>query len=359
MKQNLVRITFFTISLRKGGAENQLVRLVVSLKRKGYDVTIVSFIPGNDFETIIKEESIDHICIPIKGPLGIFKLFRYIKKKRPEILVTFMFAANLIGRLIKLGFGIPLITSVRNNEISAFYRRLYKWTYKIDNLTTFNSEYALKKFINEGLSIQSKSLLMPNAIKIDTFSSYKNRINNTIFTLVSIAHFRPQKDYKTLFEAIKLIKEKGANIKLIVLGHLFDQTWPQEALAKLGIEEQVDLIGFTNDTQQYIDQADGLVLSSLWEGTPNAILEGMANRLPIIASAIPGSSELIKNTQGGFLFEKQDVSDLAEKLLVLSRISTVEKEAMGERGYSHVLANYEETKVHEKWERAIQGLMNG
>src|SRR5690606_7662395 len=126
----------------------------------GFDVSVVYFVKGNDFEEIFQQNKISFTYFEIKKINGIFQLIKYIKKLKPSLMISFMFGANIIARFIKLFFRIPVITSVRNNEISGLYRFLYQWTYKLDNATTFNSQYALEKFIKEKITFPQQSFLV-------------------------------------------------------------------------------------------------------------------------------------------------------------------------------------------------------
>ena len=267
-----------------------------------------------------------------------------------------MFGANIIARVVKLIFLIPIITSVRNNEISKIYKILYKLSYRFDNLTTFNSSYALKKFIREKITNPSKSVVINNAIDVVNLSPKVN--NREDFNLISIAHFRPQKDYKTLFEAIALVKNANYKIKLQVLGHLYDQTWPYEMINELGIKNEVTIVGFSLTTQSYLEQSDALVLSSKWEGTPNAILEGMMSRLPIIASKIPGNTDLVLDANCGYLFEVENAIDLKDKIIMMLQTDQNSRINFGENGYNYVISNYEASKVHKVWLQHINSVLS-
>lgn len=349
--EQLKKICFFTISLAKGGAESQLIKLAIFFKRKGYEVVIIQAIPQNDFVKILTENKISVQLFKYDTLKGIIQLSGFIKRNRQDVIISFMFGANLAARLIKKRFGIPLITSVRTSNISKFYLVLYKFSYKMDNYTVFNSHFALEKFVSNRIATSKKSLFIPNAVSIA--ESNFSRPRNDIFTLLSIAHFRPVKDYKTLFRAIKVLQEKNIQIKLIVIGNTFGLAWPETMIKELGIEQNIRLEGFVQNPQPFLEKADALVLSSLWEGTPNSVLEAMANKLPVIASDIPSCEELINKGQCGWVFRLKDEHDLSSKIESLISLSEKEKEKLGNNGYKYVLENYSEDIVYKEWEALI------
>lgn len=349
-------IIFFSLSLKKGGAENQLTKLAEFLiKNTAYSVTILYFVKGNDFENLEKQ-GIKVKFFSLRKIMGIYSFIHYLMKNRPILVISFMFGANIIARFTKLIFRFPIITSVRNNNISKLYYILYKITYHLDDFTTFNSKYALGKFLNIKISSKSKSLLINNAISIPKNPPKKN--DNEVFTMVSLAHFRPQKDYRTLFEAIDLLKKDNISLKLYVLGHLYGNRWPFEMIKDLGIENQVDIVGFTMNTGKYLSSSDVLILSSLWEGTPNAILEGMSYKLPIIASRIAGVEELVEDSQCGLLFEPQNAESLKSSIIQMINFSKSKRHQMGKNGFEYILENFTDQTVYLKWINLINQVVN-
>lgn len=349
------KICFFTISLAKGGAEHQLVKLAVFFKNEGYDVLIVKALPQNDFKDVLFENEIPVYLYRFGTIRGLKLLFGFIKESKPDSLISFMFGANVIARLIKRRFGTPLITSVRSSVISRFYLALYKISYKLDNYTVFNSQFTLDKFLSNRLTAPKKSLYIPNAVSIGEKSVFQSK--NEKFTLLSIAHFRPVKDYKTLFQAIKILKDKDVSIKVIVVGKTFGLKWPQLMIKELGIDKILELKGYVQNPAPFLEKANALVLSTFWEGTPNAILEGMAHNLPIITSRVPGCESLVTNAGSGFLFEKQNPEELAEKIIEMIALSEQERMILGNSGYQFVYKNYREEVVYKKWLALIEKVL--
>lgn len=352
------KIFFLSPSLRKGGAENQLTKIATYLS-KANDVEIITFIEGNDFSELLKIHNVSLKVFNTKSVSGFFKLINYVSKNKPNILICFMFSANIIGRFIKLFTKTPIITSVRANVMSSVYKLFYKFTYKLDDYSTFNSNFALEEFCQNQWAVLSKSMVINNAIEIDKIKGEDNIYNNfsSEIKLISIAHFRPSKDYRTLFKAVKIVKQKGYNIKLNVLGNIDNQTWPFEMLKELSIEENVNILGFTQKTKEYIDQSNFLILSSFLEGTPNALLEAMSRKKPVIASDIPGNDFVVNESKGGFLFKLEDEIDLADKIVDMIALSENQRKELGNNGFNFVLENYEINTILKKWERLIDTIV--
>lgn len=351
-------IYFLSPSLRKGGAENQLVKLAVYLSKKGFKIKILTFVNGNDFEDVLGENNIKLQVYSLKTILGIFSFLKFIKNNKPNLIVAFMFSANIVSRLVKVIYKIPIITSVRANSMSTLYEFLYKVTYKIDNVSTFNSDFSFHNLIKKGLAKKSCSIVINNGIEFEQNFSKTDFKFNDVIRLVSIAHFRTSKDYKTLFKAVKVLKDKNYKVKLKTLGNLDGQTWPYEMIKELKIEDQVDIVGFTSETKKYLDESDILILSSYLEGTPNALLEAMSRKLPVIASDIPGNDYVVNNSNGGFLFELENEFVLADAVIKVIKLNIVKRELLANNGFNFVLNNYELNNILNSWHNIILKTIN-
>ncbi len=349
------KICFFITSLIKGGAENQMLKLAIYLNQKGYEILIISIYKENDFEEILKKFGLKHVLINFSYGLGFFKLLNVIKSNKVDIIISFMFASNIISRFLKFLTGKKLITSVRVNKISLIYRLFYKFTYRIDDLTTFNSKISLEKFLDEKLTDKNKSVLIKNAIDVKNFSRIKT--SNKIFKIISIAHFRDQKDYPTLFNSIKILKSKGYKISLNVVGHLHGQNWPIKMIKDLNIENEVILHGFVADSRYLLSNSDVLVLSTKWEGTPNVILEAMASKLPVVCSDVPGCRIIMDEAKCGFTFLPGDSIDLAKKLTEIISMKPKRRDNIAESGYKYVLSEHNHDHVFNFWENKINKIL--
>jgi len=345
--KEMKKIVVLTLSLTKGGAESQLVNLCIFLKNNGFDIEIIRVLPQNDFHNELEHTGISNHYFNYKSVSGLFNLFRYINRQNPVLLISFMFGANIIGRILKIIFSIPLITSVRASSISMMYAILYRITNRIDSLTIFNSQEALDKFLQKKLTSKKNSLLINNAIKItkDKILQIYSKENR----LVSIAHFRKEKDYETLFVAISILKCENIKVIVDIVGNTFNLKWPKERVKELHIEELINFHGYVHSPEKYIIHADAVVLSSLGEGTPNALLEGMAFKKPIIASRVSGCQALVSQANCGFLFEKQNPRDLADKIKEYILLDVTERNILGQNGFEYLKRNFEEAAIYEKW----------
>ena len=346
-----VNISLLSVSLAKGGAENQLVKLAIYLKKKKYNVQIVSLGQDNDFTDLLNENGLTVNSVPFKYGIGFFAIINTIAKFKTDVLISFMFPSNIISRFVKLFVKVKLITSVRASQISPLYRIIYKLTFYLDDVTTFNSKSAFKKMIDLKISNPAKSIIINNAILIPKIN---NRINNDIFTLTSIAHFRDdEKDYQTFFNALKILKLKGYKFKVYVIGKLFDKCWPMKMIEDLSLSNNINLLGFVNEPQDYLEKTDVLVLSTYGESCPNAVLEAMSYSIPVIVSNVHGCDKIILDSNGGYLSKPEDPEDLALQIIKLINMSDCKRDILGANGLNYVMNKFSENSVFKSWEKII------
>jgi glycosyltransferase involved in cell wall biosynthesis len=137
-----------------------------------------------------------------------------------------------------------------------------------------------------------------------------------------IALMRPRKGVEIALEAMSQIKQRNAPIQLELIGDFETDVYRQQILHRirmLGLQDSVHWTGFTNDVPTAIRRLDAMLLPSLFgEGMPMVVLEALSAAVPVIATRVEGTPEVIRDGVEGFLAEPNDAHSLAEKILQLS-----------------------------------------
>ncbi|MBI3180430.1 MAG: glycosyltransferase [Deltaproteobacteria bacterium] len=153
--------------------------------------------------------------------------------------------------------------------------------------------------------------------------------------VVTFAALKPQKDPESrLRVAAQVVREQPA---AVFLGAGDGELGPrvEELRKELALEAHVQLLGWRDDAAELLHAADLLLLTSLWEGLPQAFPQAMAARLPIVATAVDGAPEAIEHGASGFLCPPGDVHALARSVIDLLRDGEL-RQRMGERGRARV-----------------------
>lgn len=341
------RVMFLTPALGKGGAETQLIKVARFLKHQNIDVLIVSLKQINDFPASLKEEGIEVVFLRTNWLYSfipnLYSLLKVVRNFKPDVVISFMFIAIIVGRLLKQQFNFKLISSIRASRIDRKWSAIFKLTSGLDDSVVYNSNASKEIFEGNGMAGR-KGIVIRNAITVPNFPTI---LSNSTFKWISIAHFRVDKDYPTLFKAISLLKE--INFKVDILGHVYNLDWPLRSIIELGIQDHVNLLGFKANTSDYLKRSDASILSSFSEGMPNAVLESMAYSKPVVASDIDCIAEIFGASNGGLLFKTGDAEDLASKMLVIMQMGEEERREMGRSGRDIIDRTFEENIVFNQW----------
>ncbi|NOU70902.1 glycosyltransferase [Paenibacillus sp. LMG 31458] len=164
--------------------------------------------------------------------------------------------------------------------------------------------------------------------------SYKRELKLTTgyhpddILLFYAAEFNQNKNQQLLLHALASVKVDVPNVKLLLAGEGLLKEQCQDLAKELGIEDQVDFLGYRNDIDHLLPMCDIAVASSLREGLPVNIMEAMACGLPIIASENRGHKELVHNDHNGWLTAPNDQAAMADKIMLLAN----NKELMVKQG---------------------------
>ncbi len=164
-------------------------------------------------------------------------------------------------------------------------------------------------------------LLIRNGIRIEANPSIEMNANPTIalptgkFIVGSIGRFTKQKGFIYLIDAMPRIIEELPDVFLVLIGDGELRADLTRRVIELGIEDKVLFAGQRNDVTPILGRMDLFVLPSLWEGLPTVVLESIACGVPVVATDIPGTRELIQNGSTGWLVRPKNSQELAEVIV--------------------------------------------
>lgn len=344
------KVLFITSSMSKGGAETQLIKLALYLKSLHFEICIISLKSINEFDINYEKEGIPVLFIQQwnKKPFKNLQLFySKIRDFKPDVVIAFMFIAIIFARLFKFALKYKLISSVRISVLPLKWYLPYVLSNGLDDVLVYNSNSSKVNF-EKKLFADKKGFVINNGIGIPKLEDC-HLINSKSepFIWVCLAHFRWNKDYNTLFKAVKLLKTY--NFRLDIIGEYTDKNNPIDYIKSLGIESHVNVLGFKQNVSPYLKSANAFVLSSFSEGMPNALLEAMAYSKPVVVSDIECNVEILNEAKCGFLFKCSDEHDLARKMAVMMNLASSKRNKFGMRGRAYIQENFSETRVMNDW----------
>lgn len=317
-----MKIMFCLGSMTKGGAERVIANLSNYLVKTD-DISIVVTPPGKssyrlddkiDYRTL-DSSSTKKSNILIRTLKRIKKLNKIIKEINPDVIVSLLPEPSYRVMLATFFDKRKVIISVRNDpkvEYNSFLKKtLMKFLYSRANGFIFQTEEA-KSFFSK--NIQKNSIIIPNPINSDFINDvYTGKRNNNI---VSVGRLTSQKNHKNLIQAFCQLNKKYNEYELHIYGDGELKEELEKQIKESNIEDKVFLEGNVDNIKTHIYNAKMFVLSSDYEGMPNALMEAMALGIPCISTDCPcgGPSFLIKNGENGILVNVNDI-DALEKAM--------------------------------------------
>jgi glycosyltransferase involved in cell wall biosynthesis len=341
-------------NLQVGGAEVLLASLIPIL-RKDFEVTLYMLqSTGTSIECELELSGLDIYCVDnlsVYSPAQVLRLVQHLRNNHYDLIHVHLFPSQLWVALAAFvaGTRIALVTtehSTNNRRRKPWFHLLDRWMY---------SQYASIACISEATGdelarwlpeLKSKIEIIPNGIQVERFAQAPafNRdrlgISDGLPVILFVGRFKKEKDHATLLRALA----KVPNAQLVLVGDgpcLVDM----EALAKiLGVADRVHFLGSRQDVHELLKMADIYVHSSLWEGFGIAALEAMASGLPVVASRVPGLTNVIG--EAGLFFEPGNDEQLATHLNTLLQCPQLRSELI-EKG----VARASEFKIEYTAER--------
>ena len=327
MKKNLI---IFYPSFERGGVTVNLKNLINNFD-KNINVYLISSLKNQSglkfFQKKINFVEINSKKILFLPPrfssafFGMLELYNLIKKINRNLIVHSMqsnIAAILVCFFLKKKIVIRNSEDVlystffsENKLISIFIFFLKLITYNFVSGIVTNSKGSKKSL--ERFVFNKKKI-------ISIYNPYLKKKNIRKFKkdklLINIGRLRKQKDHITLIKAFKIFSEKFDDYKLIILGHGDQKLKIQKKINSLNLNKKVTLIGWTSNTFKYLKKSKLFILSSIYEGLGNVLIDAINLNVPCVSTDChSGPKEILKNGRGGYLVPIKDYKTLGKKMI--------------------------------------------
>lgn len=354
------KIIFYIGCLARGGAERVLANLANEFYKYGFDVTIILKYREENEYPICK--GIKKIYLPQNGYSNriicfykkICNIRSVLKSEKPILSLSFIGCFNIEFLLAAKGLKFKKYISVRNMPEFEFQtKKQYYWArilYPKADGVILQTKDAQKWFDNKGINI--KSTIIPNQVAEQFFDKEYNGKRKNI---VSVGRLDYQKNQDMLIRAFSKIADKtDENLVIYGQGPLKENL--ENLISELGMSERVKLGGLIEDVPDTIIGSKLFVLSSDFEGSPNALLESIALGIPSISTDCPcgGPKEIIEDGKNGFLVPVGNIDSLAEKMLYVLSLSDSELKCISENAKKSA-DRYRPEKIFKQWKDFLIG----
>lgn len=359
---NRMKVTFFIGSLYGGGAERVTCNLASFLAQQGHKVEILTM-----SETELAYELDEKVTIKTlltltnrKGKLWntlvrFPRFWSYIKKNSTDVYVVMLPKTTIMLLAFRWMIKAKVIAAERNDPKAygkQISRMLKRYASRADGWV-FQTDDAKKWY---GTAVDNcESVVIPNAINPVFIRPYYEGIKKK--NIAGVGRLNDQKNFSLLIKAFAKIAPEFPEYDLTIYGKGDKEPELRELASELGLQERIKFPGNIQNIADEMEQNAMFVLSSDFEGMPNALMEAMALGLPCISTDCPcgGPRYLIQNDENGMLVPVRDVDRMADAMREILA-SPLKAASLGEKARK-ITEKLEPSKIYGQWEQFICSLI--
>jgi glycosyltransferase involved in cell wall biosynthesis len=379
--------------LNVGGPARHVVWLTEGLQPAGFETLLVSGVvpPGEDDMSYVAAAAGVHPFImsqmsreiSVKDAVTIWKLFRLMSRERPDIVHTHTAKAGTVGRVAGLMYRAfstrrcRFVHTYHGHVFHSYYGKFktslflaierFLARFATDRIVTISEQQ--RREINEVFRVgrREQFAVIPLGIDMSAYASGPDRrrqlraelkLSEDELLVGIVGRLTEIKNHRLFLEAAAWLKQTtGAKVRFVVIGDGNLRRGLEEQAKTLGLENDVSFLGTRTDPEYFYPALDIVALSSLNEGTPLTLIEGMANARPVVATAVGGVVDLlgacsapVDKAQGyeicerGLSVQSGDAQGFARALARLIEDQAL-RDSLGQRGLEFVTRNYAKERL--------------
>lgn len=370
-----IRVLYLIGGGEFGGAEQHLLGLVSHLDAHEFHPQVAVFYE-EEFSTRVRALGIPTTVLQSdsKSLGGLHPLRDLIRDWRPHVIHTHGVRANLIGRLANRAEGFPAksvttVHSIMSLDYPVAWKRMVfgaaeqkTWPY-VDHFILV-SEAMKRDLIQIGmpkdkLSVVHNALELPDApqehVPVTNLRELIG-VGDDVTIVGTVARLHPVKGHTYLLKAIQKIVQQRQDVVFPWIGDGDLHAELEREAKELGVDKYIKMLGFRKDVPDLLPQLDLFVLPSLSEGLSVAILEALAVGVPMIATAVGGTPEVITDHEDGLLVPPADPDALAESICLLVK-NTELRRRLAKAGQEMVFRRFALTRLVRETTEVYKNLL--
>lgn len=360
-----------------GGTEKMRFTLLRNIDRNRYNIKVCCIgekgVLGREMEGL--GYKVDELRLDTQSfsPSITYRLFRYLRKEKPDILHAALFNANFHGRIAGFFSRIPYLVTEEHGEHRWYngikYFPFLLADFLLSRITDFIiccSEKLKEEIIKrEKLPLRKvmhiENCLDPNCYQVKTprgeIRKRHNISNELVF--IEVANLKDGKGHLGLIEIFKEVKKAGYNFRCFFAGEGPLEKKLRKRCHELDLSGEIIFLGVVENIADYLNASDIFVLPSSSEGLSIALMEAMLMGLACIVSDVGSNSDLIKTDFNGTIVLPEDREGLKNAIIFYFKNKNLIKE-FGDRSKSIIGLRYSSTtryidQYYEIWDKCVNG----
>lgn len=371
MDQRPLRIVHMMSSLECGGMERFVLRLATAQRKRGHDASILA-IRGGALDEQAREAGVPVRVIGAHSmPVRIARCAAMVASLEPDIVhahnPTSMHYA-LVGQLAAGAAALLRRRGPRSlpgyvvTDHRGIYRKptAFEWS-RTDAVVAVSDDTAK---IGGAVGKARRIVVIENGIEAEPAKRSRAAVRADLGlddgpVCITVANLLPVKNYPVLVRALARLRDEGVKLTAIFVGQGSDRAAIETLLGDLSLgPDRIKVLGFRTDIPDLLGASDVFVLASQMEGLPLAILEAMAAGLPIIATAVGGIPEVVRDGRHGLLVPPGDPAALAAALGKLATDDAL-RQKLGEQAAARARDDYSFDTMTRKYHELYADILAG
>ncbi len=329
------RVLWLIKGLGAGGAEQLLVNSLPHLDRSRYDYHVAYILPWKDDNVpYFKDQGIPVHCLEGGNPLDLRvvpRLRRLLERLRIDVLDSHLPYSGVVGRLAARQAGTPAVLYTEHSlAVQRQLSGLHFVSFVANTLSYGMNDLVLAVSRDTFRDVSRFTFgrvpvrLVYNGIPLDAFDRTGITPGRAALGVPThhkvvghVATFTPKKRQRDLLHAAKLVIEEDPDVSFVLVGKGALRGDLESLASELGISDHVIFPGFVPDLTAALACFDVFALSSLYEGLPTVAIEAMALGVPVVATWVGGTPEIVNQDHDGILVPPYDPPALARGILRL------------------------------------------
>ncbi|MFW5791449.1 MAG: glycosyltransferase [Desulfohalobiaceae bacterium] len=321
----MARICFFNARRSWGGGEKWHCETARHLAAQGHEVVVVAHPHG---KLIRKVRAAGVGCVPLPvsnlsflNPLKAARVVHLLKNRAVQTLVLNGSAEAKLGAPAARLAGVRAVVYRRGLGVPVRNTLLNRWIYGtcITHFLT-NSEATARELFKHLALEDARVRTIYNGVDLPDLSedppAWKAGPGKLI--LGTAGRLGQEKGHGYLLDLAVRLRERGRGFRLCIAGEGRQRPVLERRIQELGLEAEVELVGFVADMGAFLQQLDIFLMPSLWEGFGYAVVEAMAAGVPVVAFGVGSIPEIVENGVTGFLVPVKDVASLSDRVELLA-----------------------------------------